>query len=607
VIPRRAVVVLSLPFVVALSASSGRAAAVGTAFTYQGRLSDGGLAGNAAYDFQFTLYDAPTGGSQVGPLVIRDDVSVASGLFTVALDFGAVFTGAALFLEIAVRPGSSTGAYATFGGRQELTPSPQAVFSAVTGDPAAQRRVTPACPPGQYIRSIAANGTPTCIADADTNSGGTVTSVTAGAGLLGGTITLSGALSVNFGGTGTAPTVARSDHDHDTVYQASISGTCPPGTSIRQVGADGSVSCEPTGLRAGASALPLVSAGPVGFYTSVAIGADGLGLITYYDFGTRDLRVAHCTDTACTSATLQTVDGAGDVGTHTSVTIGADGFPLISYYDETNRDLKVAHCHDAACLGATVTPLDGAASDVGRYSAVALGADGRGLITYFDATNSDLKVASCLSVACTAASISTLDSDGSVGLEDTAVAIGADGLGLISYHDSTNDDLKVAHCDTPACATATLTTLDPAGGSYTSVTIGADGLGLIAYFDGSNGNLKVAHCSNVTCTFATLSTLDSAGNVGIYTSVKIGADGLGLISYWDATQGNLKVAHCSNTACTTATLSTIDSAGVVGEYAALAIGADGLGLISYYDATNADLKVAHCGNLLCSPFVARRR
>jgi hypothetical protein len=32
------------------------------------------------------------------------------------------------------------------------------------------------------------------------------------------------------------------------------------------------------------------------------------------------------------------------------------------------------------------------------------------------------------------------------------------------------------------------------------VTIGADGLGLISYLDSSNSDLKVAHCSNVTCT-----------------------------------------------------------------------------------------------------------
>ncbi len=83
-----------------------------------------------------------------------------------------------------------------------------------------------------------------------------------------------------------------------------------------------------------------------------------------------------------------------------------------------------------------------------------------------------------------------------------------------------------------------LTTLDGPGnvGQYTSVTIGADGLGLISYHDVSNRNLKVAHCSNRACTSATLTTLDSTGEVGQFTSVTIGADRLGLISYYDADQ-----------------------------------------------------------------------
>jgi hypothetical protein len=80
-------------------------------------------------------------------------------------------------------------------------------------------------------------------------------------------------------------------------------------------------------------------------------------------------------------------------------------------------------------------------------------------------------------------------------------------------------------------------------GQDTSVTIGADGLGLISYHDATNGNLKVAHCSNRACTSATLTTLDSIGNVGQDTAVTIGADGLALISYHDVTNGNLKVAH----------------------------------------------------------------
>ena len=39
---------------------------IGTAFTYQGRLADGGNPANGVYDFQFELYDAETNGVQVG-------------------------------------------------------------------------------------------------------------------------------------------------------------------------------------------------------------------------------------------------------------------------------------------------------------------------------------------------------------------------------------------------------------------------------------------------------------------------------------------------------------------------------------------------------------
>ena len=81
----------------------------------------------------------------------------------------------------------------------------------------------------------------------------------------------------------------------------------------------------------------------------MTIGADGLGLISYYDAGNYDLKVAHCADVTCSSATPVTLDSGGDVGWYTSVTIGADGLGLISYSDYTNGDLKVAHCANAFC------------------------------------------------------------------------------------------------------------------------------------------------------------------------------------------------------------------------------------------------------------------
>jgi hypothetical protein len=51
-----------------------------------------------------------------------------------------------------------------------------------------------------------------------------------------------------------------------------------------------------------------------------------------------------------TAATLTTLDSTGNVGAFTSVTIGADGQGLISYWDATNGDLKVAHCSNVFCV-----------------------------------------------------------------------------------------------------------------------------------------------------------------------------------------------------------------------------------------------------------------
>jgi FtsZ-binding cell division protein ZapB len=103
-------------------------AQVGTAFTYQGRLTDGGSPANGEYDFRFTLYDAATAGNQVGSWVSKENVTVTDGLFTVELDFGSgIFTGEARYLEIGVRPGDSGAVHTTLSPRQELTPAPYAL------------------------------------------------------------------------------------------------------------------------------------------------------------------------------------------------------------------------------------------------------------------------------------------------------------------------------------------------------------------------------------------------------------------------------------------------------------------------------------------------
>ena len=102
--------------------------AQGTAFTYQGRLTDNGSLVNTNYDLRFGVFAAVTGGSSLA-LTTNSAVAVSNGLFITTLDFGAaLFPGAARWLEIAVR--TNAGSFAVLAPRQPFTSTPYAVRAA---------------------------------------------------------------------------------------------------------------------------------------------------------------------------------------------------------------------------------------------------------------------------------------------------------------------------------------------------------------------------------------------------------------------------------------------------------------------------------------------
>ena len=348
---------------------------------------------------------------------------------------------------------------------------------------------------------------------------------------------------------------------------------------------------------------------PNGAHSSVVAGADGLPLVAVFASGPDDLEAVHCADATCSSATTTTLDSTGNVGDFPSVTVGSDGLGVISYVDVTSGTLKVAHCTNVACTAAGLTTPDTSGNVGASQTSITVGTDGFPLISYYDTANANLVVAHCSTVTCSSATTTALDSTGNVG-QDSSIAIGADGLGLVSYRDATNVHLKVAHCADVACSSATAaTTLDSGTsvGGATSVTVGADGRGLVGYFDNGAANLKVAHCSDFACTAATAATVDSATFVGEYASISVGIDGLGVVSYWDHSSGlNLKVAHCVDVACSAATTTVVDNPNNVGSFSSLAIGADGLPLVTYRDVTNNGVRVAHCPNVFCVGYLRRR-
>jgi hypothetical protein len=159
------------------------ARAQGTAFTYQGRLSDGGLPANGSYDIKFTVENAFTGGGAVAGPVTNSATAVSNGLFIVTLDFGSgVFTGASRWLEIAARS-NGIGSFVVLAPRQAVLPAPYAIFANTASNlsgslPAAQLS-------GPVLNSQLANNSLTVAAGTGLSGGGLVA--------LGGSATLNNA------------------------------------------------------------------------------------------------------------------------------------------------------------------------------------------------------------------------------------------------------------------------------------------------------------------------------------------------------------------------------------------------------------------------------
>ena len=372
----------------------------------------------------------------------------------------------------------------------------------------------------------------------------------------------------------------------------------------------------------------------------MAVDAKGDPVISYWDESNEDLKFAICNLSASANGNcdqsgdwnLATVDAEGQVGHNPSIATDTDGDLMISYYDWTKQDLKFAICDLSASADGNcdqsgdwnLATVD-AEGAVGWTTSIAVNAEGDPVISYYDATNTDLRFAICdLSASANGNcdqsgdwNLATVDAEGEVG-HNPSIAIDTEGDLMISYYDWTNQDLKFAICDPLASANGNcnqsgdwnLATVDAEGqvGRFISLAVDAQGDPAISYWDQTNGNLKLAICDvpesangdcDQTSDWSTM-TVDAEETVGVWTSIAARGDGDLMISYWDQTRGDLKFAICdasesANGECDQPgdwSVETVDVAGDVGRFSSIAVGIDGNPMISYHDLTNADLKFA---------------
>ena len=377
-----------------------------------------------------------------------------------------------------------------------------------------------------------------------------------------------------------------------------------------------------------------------GWYTSIAINTAGFPVVAYFNAGfPQDLKLAVCTNASCSTSTIVAVETAGSIGQNPSLRLDASGNPVISYRDGTNGDLKLIRCGNATCAsGNTITLVDGASADVGSWTSLALDGD-TPVIAYYDVTNANLKLVRCGDQYCTAGSgnsIVTLDATGDVG-QYASLQLDAGGNPVISYYDATNGDLKIARCSTPTClvpvgptSTPTVTptaTLTPSSTSTSTATatatVSLTPTGTLTPTETLTPTVSAtptltptgtepptaSATRTVTATptpytgpAITLTTVDSTGIVGQWTSLRLDASDDPVISYQDVTNGKLKVVHCATLTCGGGSnaFASPDTSGTNGLYTGLVLDAQGRPVVSYYNQTSGDLRFVRCGDATCS-------
>lgn len=330
-----------------------------------------------------------------------------------------------------------------------------------------------------------------------------------------------------------------------------------------------------------------------------------------------------------------TILDQGEASWDISATVSR-GIPVISYVDASDRTLRLLVCGNAFCdssrASATYTVLTTIGENGEGYgTAVAVGVDGRPIVAFRNGDRGALTVAHCGDPRCEdpgAITITEVDPGMDAPVEGVdnggwpSIAIGADGLPIIAYHDAARGALKIAHCEDGSCTDATIAVLDRAGdseggtdgsgvGTDTDIVIGPDDLPIVAFRDAEEQALKVARCSDERCTQAAISTVvrEPGLDPGHNTTLRLAPDGSPILVYgdWSQTEPGVYLAKCGSPTCVSASLRQIDDP-TEGESADPSFGfdEDGLPVIAFRQREPGDerasrvLRVVRCRDLECA-------
>ena len=332
--------------------------------------------------------------------------------------------------------------------------------------------------------------------------------------------------------------------------------------------------------------------------------------VAYYDAINKDLKYTRyqIDPPAPILPYPETVVATGDVGAYCSLALDSSGNPRISYQDRTTNYRLMFIKYESGAWQAPQTVDDGGLSGdyLGYYTSLAVDANNRAHISYYDDTNNVLKYAYWNGSKWV---IEVVDNNGDVGMF-SSLALERDPLqtnGIaeppvphISYYDNTFHRLK--HADRAGGTWApNIETVDTHfhTGTFSSLALDSDNNPHIAYFESDLvsflRSLRYAYWDPDTSTWVIEDDVD-ADDTGSYCSLALDPDDHPYIAYYDAKSDYLSFAYNNGTGWHYERYGDIQDQ-ITGErtngiYNSIAVDDERRAVISHYDPDMHNLKLA---------------
>ena len=240
------------------------------------------------------------------------------------------------------------------------------------------------------------------------------------------------------------------------------------------------------------------------------------------------------TPTAGVSWIISTIDSTGDVGKYTSIAVDANEKVHISYYDSTNNTLKYATNSSGSWVATTVA----SAPSTAYGTSIAIDTNGKVHISY-EGTGGNLMYATNSSGSWV---ITVLES--SAWSDDVSIALDSNNKVHISYFNLVSFDLKYATNASGTWSTSIVVNggaTGPLPGYSTSIGVDSNNKIHISYYDDASPD-SIKYITNISGSWVvtTIGTIGLAA--GWKTSLAVDSNNKVHISYYDWTNDALKYA-----------------------------------------------------------------